>query len=69
MALVRQNLSLAVIPNCSGLGLAAFGLVGPAGATLLNNGSAICAAMNSLRPLYVDQLAGPSTATRPSRQR
>jgi Cu2+-exporting ATPase len=54
MALVRQNLSLAVIPNTAGLGLAAFGMVGPAGATLLNNGSAICAALNSLRPLYVD---------------
>jgi Cu2+-exporting ATPase len=54
MDLVRQNLSLAVIPNGAGLGLAAFGMVGPAGATLLNNGSAICAAFNSLRPLYVN---------------
>jgi Cu2+-exporting ATPase len=54
MALVKQNLSLAVVPNSAGLGLAAFGLVGPAGATLLNNGSAIAAALNSLRPLYVN---------------
>lgn len=54
MDLVRQNLTLAVVPNSSGLGLAAFGLIGPAGATLLNNGSAIAAAMNSLRPLYVN---------------
>jgi P-type Cu2+ transporter len=54
MDLVRQNLSLAVVPNTAGLGLAAFGMVGPAGATLLNNGSAICAALNSLRPLYVN---------------
>jgi Cu2+-exporting ATPase len=54
IALVRQNLTLAVIPNSAGLGLAAFGLVGPAGATLLNNGSAIAAALNSLRPLYVN---------------
>jgi Cu2+-exporting ATPase len=53
MNLVRQNLSLAVIPNTAGLGLAAFGMVGPAGATLLNNGSAICAALNSLRPLFI----------------
>jgi heavy metal translocating P-type ATPase len=52
MQLVRQNLSLAMIPNSAGLGLAAFGQVGPAGATLLNNGSAIVAALNSLRPLY-----------------
>ncbi len=54
MQLVRQNLSLAMIPNSAGLGLAAIGKVGPAGATLLNNGSAIAAALNSLRPLYSD---------------
>jgi Cu2+-exporting ATPase len=54
MGLVRQNLSLAVVPNTAGLGLAAFGMVGPAGATLLNNGSAICAALNSLRPLFIN---------------
>lgn len=52
MGLVKQNLALAVVPNSSGLALAAMGIVGPAGATLLNNGSAICAALNSLRPLY-----------------
>ncbi len=52
MGLVKQNLALAVVPNSSGLALAALGIVGPAGATLLNNGSAICAALNSLRPLY-----------------
>jgi Cu2+-exporting ATPase len=54
MRLVQQNLSLAMIPNSSGLVLASIGLVGPAGATLLNNGSAIAAALNSLRPLYSD---------------
>ncbi len=54
MALVRQNLSLAVVPNSAGLAMAAFGMVGPAGATLLNNGSAIAAAMNSLRPLFMN---------------
>jgi Cu2+-exporting ATPase len=52
MGLVRQNLSLAMVPNSAGLFLAAVGLVGPAGSTLLNNGSAIVAALNSLRPLY-----------------
>jgi Cu2+-exporting ATPase len=52
MGLVRQNLSLAMVPNSVGLFLAAVGLVGPAGSTLLNNGSAIAAALNSLRPLY-----------------
>jgi P-type E1-E2 ATPase len=54
MQLVQQNLSLAMIPNSAGLALAAIGKVGPAGATLLNNGSAIAAAINSLRPLYSD---------------
>jgi heavy metal translocating P-type ATPase len=53
MELVKQNLSLAMVPNSAGLCLAAVGLVGPAGATLLNNGSAIAAALNSLRPLYL----------------
>ena len=52
--LVKENLTLAVIPNGAGLGLAAFGMVGPAGATLLNNGSAIVCGLNSLRPLFSD---------------
>lgn len=54
MNLVRQNLTLAVIPNSVGLTFAALGVVGPAGATLLNNGSAIAAAFNSLRPLFMN---------------
>ena len=49
--LVQQNLSLAVVPNTIGLGLAACGLIGPTAATLLNNGSAIIAAGYSLTPL------------------
>ncbi|MFN8551487.1 MAG: heavy metal translocating P-type ATPase [Candidatus Obscuribacterales bacterium] len=53
MNLVRQNLTLAVIPNSLGLTFAAMGVIGPAGATLLNNGSAIAAAVNSLRPLFL----------------
>lgn len=52
VGLVKQNLVMAVAPNAGGLAMAALGLLGPAGATLLNNGSAICAAVNSLRPLY-----------------
>ncbi|SRR5579875_276700 len=66
LGLVRQNLTLIAIPNGVGLALAAAGLIGPAGATLLNNGSAIIAAINSLRPLYSGQwvpaekqIAGP----------
>lgn len=52
MSLVKQNIALAVVPNSTGLGMAAFGLLGPAGATILNNGAAMVAAVNSLRPLY-----------------
>jgi Cu2+-exporting ATPase len=52
IALVKQNMAMAVLPNAAGLGMAALGAIGPAGATLLNNGSAIAAAVNSLRPLY-----------------
>jgi cation transport ATPase len=49
---VKQNMAMAVIPNAAGFGMAAFGMLGPAGATILNNGSAIAATVNSLRPFY-----------------
>ncbi len=52
MGLVRENLSFVAIPNGVGLALAATGAIGPAMSTLLNNGSAILAAFNSLRPLF-----------------
>jgi Cu2+-exporting ATPase len=52
MALVKQNLAMAIVPNAAGFAMAAAGILGPAGATILNNGSAITAAINSLRPLY-----------------
>lgn len=53
MGLVKQNFSVVAIPNGAGLVLAAAGLIGPATATLLNNGSAIVAGINSLRPLLL----------------
>jgi cation transport ATPase len=52
ISLVKQNLAMAVIPNSAGFALAAAGLLGPAGATILNNGAAMTAAINGLRPLY-----------------
>lgn len=52
MGLVRENLSFVAIPNGVGIALAATGMIGPAVSTLLNNGSAILAALNSLRPLF-----------------
>lgn len=51
MRLVRQNFVLVAVPNAVGLALAAMGRIGPAVATLANNGSAVVAALNSLRPL------------------
>lgn len=52
MSLIKQNLAMAVIPNGTGFAMAAYGLIGPAAATVLNNGAAIAAAINSMRPLY-----------------
>lgn len=51
MGLIKETMALVAVANGAGLALTACGLVGPAGATLLNNGSAIVAAVNSLRPL------------------
>lgn len=49
--LIRQNWRLIAVPNTAALGLACLGLLGPIGATLISNGSAIIALGNALRPL------------------
>ena len=49
--IIKENLAIVAIPNSVGFCLAAIGNVSPVGATILNNGSAIVAAINSLRPL------------------
>jgi Cu2+-exporting ATPase len=72
MALVGETMALVAVPNGAGLALSSIGLIGPAGATLLNNGSAIVAAVNSLRPLMLsswtrlreEQIADQSRLTR-----
>ena len=51
VALIRQNWSIISIPNTIALVMACVGLLGPIGATLLSNGSAIVATMNGLRPI------------------
>jgi heavy metal translocating P-type ATPase len=51
MGLVRQGYVVVGGSNAVGLVLAATGLIGPTGATLANNGTAVLAALNSLRPL------------------
>jgi Cu2+-exporting ATPase len=54
IGLVQQNLFLVAVPNTIGLVLGAVGIIGPGIATVLNNGSAVLAALNSLRPLVAD---------------
>lgn len=49
---MRQNLLLVTIPNWLGLVLSLTNVIGPAKATVLNNGSVILAALNGLRPVF-----------------
>lgn len=51
MRLIRQNLALVAVPNAAGMALATAGMIGPAISTALNNGSAVLASVNALRPL------------------
>jgi Cu2+-exporting ATPase len=55
VALIRQNWNIISIPNTIAAGLACIGLLGPIGATLLSNGSAIIATLNGLRPIMDQQ--------------
>lgn len=50
-AVIKQNISLAVIPNLAALGLATTVGLHPLAATIVHNGSAIAAGLNGLRPL------------------
>jgi heavy metal translocating P-type ATPase len=52
VGLIRQNWKIISIPNAVAMGLAFFGFLGPGGATLISNGSAILAEANALRPLF-----------------
>ena len=49
--LIEQNIALVVAPNLVALGLAATSGLSPLVATIIHNGSAIAAGLNSLRPL------------------
>ncbi|ABA20616.1 Cd/Co/Hg/Pb/Zn-translocating P-type ATPase [Trichormus variabilis ATCC 29413] len=50
-AIIKQNISLAVVPNLAALGLATTVGIHPLAATVVHNGSAIAAGLNGLRPL------------------
>lgn len=56
-ALIEQNTLLVVAPNLIGLGLASSVGLNPLLATLIHNGTAIAAGLNSLRPLLQHQLS------------
>ncbi|HUX88166.1 MAG TPA: heavy metal translocating P-type ATPase, partial [Chloroflexota bacterium] len=51
VGLINQNLIVVGVPNAAALALATVGGISPVGSTLLNNGSTVVAALNSLRPL------------------
>jgi Cu2+-exporting ATPase len=54
--LIEQNTLLVVAPNLMALGLANTVGLNPLIATIVHNGSAIAAGLNSLRPLVQHQL-------------
>jgi manganese/zinc-transporting P-type ATPase C len=54
MDLIRQNWDFVFYPSTAAIALALPGIIGPVGATLISNGSAVLAAANALRPLIED---------------
>jgi len=54
-ALMDQNLGIIAVPNAAGLAGAVAGMVNPALAALISNGSTVVAAANGLRPLMRDR--------------
>ncbi|GJL70444.1 MAG: ATPase [Nitrospirales bacterium] len=61
ISLIHQNWKIISIPNTFALGLACIGILGPIGATLLSNGSAIIATLNGLRPIMGKPAEPPRT--------
>ncbi len=49
--LVGQNLGIVAVPNALAILLAAAGVLGPAAATFVNNGSTVAVGLNSLKPI------------------
>jgi Cu2+-exporting ATPase len=54
--LIEQNWRLIAYPNSTAIALSVLGIIGPVGATLISNGSAIAATLNGLRPLFHQSL-------------
>jgi P-type E1-E2 ATPase len=55
MHLIEQNWNLIFYPNTAAIAFSLLGMIGPVGATLISNGSAVIAAGNALRPLLDSQ--------------
>ncbi|MEZ4768284.1 MAG: heavy metal translocating P-type ATPase [Caldilineales bacterium] len=51
---LRQNTALVTIPNLSGVAYGALTVMNPLTAMIINNGAALAAALNSVRPLKYD---------------
>jgi len=60
MANVKRSLGLVLAPNAIAIVLGAFGLLSPAVATIVNNGSTIAAALAAVAPLVGNRRAGTS---------
>ena len=62
MGIVEQNRSLVVVPNVAAIAYGALAVLSPVAGAVINNGAALVAALNSLRPLD-----GPGAAASPDR--
>ena len=56
MRIIEQNKTLVVVPNIASIAYGALATLSPVAGAVINNGAALVAALNSLRPLH-----GPST--------
>jgi cation transport ATPase len=63
MTLIRQNWTIISVPNTVALGAALVEGIGVGAVTVLNNGSAILATGNALRPLMADRVQWQSYST------
>jgi Cu2+-exporting ATPase len=60
MQVIRQNRALVVVPNVGAIAYGALFVLNPIAGVVINNGAALAAALNSLRPLR-----GPSKVVQP----
>jgi soluble P-type ATPase/uncharacterized protein (DUF697 family) len=64
MASVRRGLGLVMVPNAAGAVLGALGLINPAVAAIINNGSTVIAALAAAAPLVLRREPREVTATK-----